>query len=635
MMRMSDDKTQSSRLLRANALFGIDRARRAAGFIYSPTSDPARRQFGAAMTLNYPGATLGRLLDQSAQRYPDNPALTYCDLHWSYRELLEQVNRVAGGLAQLGVRRGDHVLLALPNCPEFVATFLAAQKLGAIVVNAGPLIGADDLRKLYELTQPTAVVGLDLQATMLKRAAHDRKQIHWVWVSLQGYQTMWRRFGYRIKLWRTRDHDARAVRHTDRQIVWPKLLAQAPSRPPTIPITPDDVAVLQPTGGTTGVFKVAKLTHRNLTCNALQTSVWGSLQQGQERVLGVLPMFHVYGLMTCLVAPIFNAALMLPVTRLNMAQLLEIIHKHQPTVTPLVPAIIEMMCDHLQAHPNHAICDVIHRSMVTSGAAPLTPDTAARFEQVVGAPIVQGYGLTEASPVTHANPAHAPRAGSIGLPLPDTLVRLIDLDDPSREAAPGEPGEMLVSGPQIFDGYYHNDAETAKVIDVDAKGRRWLHTGDVVRIDRDGYCHVVDRRKHMIIRGGLKVWPGKVEEVLKSHAMVRDVAVIGRFDAVHTETVTAVIVLKQSKTDTDALVDELCHFCRKRLAPYETPSRFEFVEQLPRTGLGKLQKHAIASDSPNTISRIDRNMDRKELEADDRWQDSAYADDARSIGQQE
>lgn len=539
-------------------------------------------------TLNYPATTIGSVLDQSADRFPHAPAMVFGGRQWTYRELADEVNRLATSLADRGVGPGDHVLMTLPNCPDFVRLFLALQKLGTIVVNAGPLMGRDDLRELIAMTRPRILVGLDLQARALRDAAGEHADMAWVWSSLQAYQPLLKRLGYRMKRWQARDQ----LRAGDVQITLDDLVASGRAEPIVGGPRPDDVAVLQPTGGTTGTLKVAQLTHRSLLCNAAQLSAWASLRPGQERLFAVLPMFHVYGLMISLLLPIYNASATLPMPRFELKPMLALVRDHRPTVVPIVPAIIDLLCRELTANPDEEVLDVLRQTFVLSGAAPLPAITAQRFERLTGNRVVQGYGLTEASPVTHANPLAAPRDGSIGLPMPDTQMRIADLTDPTRDADGNEPGELVVRGPQLMLGYYRNPEETARMLREDDKGDTWLHTGDVAHVDADGYVYLVDRRKHMINHAGLKVWPAKIEQMLVTHDDVADAAVLGRPDVVHGEAVTAVIVAREG-VDTSNLADELRTMCRERLAPYEVPSRFEFVMNLPRSPLGKLLKHRL------------------------------------------
>jgi long-chain acyl-CoA synthetase len=482
-------------------------------------------------------------------------------------------------------------MITLPNCPEYIVAFLAAQKIGGVVVNAGPIRGVDDLKELLCMTMPKVVVALDLQSTQLTQANETRNRHCWLWVSLKAYQGVIERLGYRWKLWQGRSNLA----EQSCQATWPQLMEAAPSRPPTVQSDLDDLAVLQPTSGTTGAMKIAELTHRNLIANATQITAWLNLQAGQERIVVLLPMFHVYGLQTALIGPVFNAALMLPVTRFRVGELLELIGRHRPTVAPLVPAVIDAICDELDHCPDDSVKKVWRDMLVTSGAAPLGEQTARRFAQQTGVTIVEGYGLTEASPVTHINPLDDPRVGSIGLPLADTRMRLADLDNPHQEASDGTPGELWVSGPQIFRGYFDNPQQTQQVLHLEPDGSRWLRTGDLAMRDEDGFVRIVDRRKDVINCGGFKVFPGKVEQVIRQHAGVKDVAVYACEHEVQTEQVAAAVVPSASLTDDviGPMETQLRELCREHLAPYEVPKVFEFMEKLPRSPLGKLLKREL------------------------------------------
>jgi long-chain acyl-CoA synthetase len=555
---------------------------------------------GLPRSLVYPSTTLARALDQTADRFGAATAMTYGEKRWTYAELLAQVNRMAGGLAALGVRRGDRVLLTLPNCPEFVVAFFAIQKLGGVAVNAGPLMGADDFELAISMTTPRVTIGLDLQAPLLLKVCHGSTVQHSVWVSLQLYQPMLKRVGYQFKLWQQHAGNGDGMQHQTLST----LMAQAPARPPTVEPDPSQLAVLQPTGGTTGTLKLVELSHRNLLSNATQMAVWMGSRMGQERHLAVLPMFHVYGLTTCLVSAVCSAAAMILATRFQARETIDLVRRHRPTLFPVVPAIC------------HAISDALERDTDTptklegvrlcvSGAAPLTQDVAERFTRLTGVTVVEGYGLTEAGPVTHVNLPGQPRFGSIGLPVPDTRCRVVDLET-GRDVARGEAGEMLIAGPQVMAGYLANPADTRRVLTTDEHGTLWLHTGDVVRCDEDGYFYVLDRKKDMIIRSGLKVYPARVEAVLRTHDRVADVAVIGRPDPVHTEIVVAFIVRKdlpqkEPAQSVDALTGELRSLCREHLAPYEVPAAFEFTEQIPRSPLGKVLKKTLRMRPPAAV----------------------------------
>lgn len=563
----------------------------AAGQNGAPPEPPWLAQLdreGIPRTLRYPTTTLARLLDQAAERFGDNPALIYNNNRRTYRELLAKVNRMAGGLSRRGVRRGDRVVLALPNCPEYVISFFAIQKLGALVVNAGPLIGADDLRTLITLTTPRALIGLDLQASKIIGAAKDSSADHFVWATLQSYQTLVRRVGYQIKLWQGRE---RSNRSTAEHTTLSSMLDTAPAKPPTVEPKPDAIAVLQPTSGTTGSIKLAQLSHRNLLSNALQVAVVMGAREGQERVLTLLPMFHVYGLMTGLIQPILSSATIILMTRFAAAQTLDVLVREQPTIFPLVPAICDALSNEIDRRERPMLPSRTRACI--SGAAPLPIEVAQRFERLTGARVVEGYGLSETSPVTHVNPLSRPRYGTIGLPLPDTSCRVVDLEQGTTDVAVGQPGELLISGPQVMSGYFGNPMETAGALWTDAQGKTWLRTGDIVRMDEDGFFQIMDRKKDMIIRSGLKVYPAKVEKVLRTNPRVADAAVIGRADPVHTEEVVAIVVLRTPEADREGIQNELRLLCREHLAAYEVPAKFEFTDQIPRSALGKLLKKEL------------------------------------------
>jgi long-chain acyl-CoA synthetase len=560
-------------------------------------------RLGVPRSLNYPSTSLGKLLDQTTDRFASSLALSYSGRNWTWTELRDQCNRLAGGLARLGVRRGDRVLMGLPNCPEYIFAFFAVQKLGAIIINAGPLIGAEDLQQILSMSTPKVIIGLDLQAPMLSRISRDSTVEHWVWVSLALYQPVLKRLGYQFKLWHEREsQNGNTSRHTSME----KLMADAPSRPPTVEPEPDRIAVLQPTSGTTGFVKLVRLSHRNLIDNAVQVSLWLDARVAQERFITALPMFHVYGLTAAMITPVYLAAPMLVTTRFNAPQILELARRFHPTIFPLVPAMCDAISNLLQTRSNEPdpFIGLADLRMCISGAAPLSQETSDRFIKLTGAKLVEGYGLSEAGPVTHVNPPDDVRIGSIGLPMPDTHCRIVDLETGQRDMPIGECGELLVSGPQIMAGYLANPEQTQKALTTDSNGRTWLHTGDIVWVDPDGYFHVQDRMKDMIIRSGMKVYAAKVERVLRTHPQVADVAVIGVADPIHTEEVVAAVVPTGTEPEQQTeLAEALRTFCRERLAPYEVPARVQFVKQLPRSALGKLLKRELKSQLETTLAQ--------------------------------
>ncbi len=550
---------------------------------------PRRRSSGPARssrTLNYPTTVLGSVLGETAERYAETPAVIYGNLRWTYQELDGTARRLAAGLGQLGVDAGDSVVVTLPNCPELLSTFFAIQIRGATVVNAGPLMGPDDLRAILGRTRARLVVALDLQAPRVAPLLEEYPHVRWVWASLKGYQTVWRRLGYRLRLWQGgqvfSDGDGRQMLEE---------LTDSEDATDRSDQHPDSIAVLQPTGGTTGRLKLARLSHRNLLANATQISTCTRLRPAQESIFAVLPMFHVYGLSTGVIAPVLFGGTILPLTRFRCEPMLATLEAHRPTVVPLVPAIAQALCDRMERRPRPDAAAVLRQALVLSGAAPLPRTTDERFRRVTGGRIIQGYGLTEASPVTHTNPVQAPREGSIGQPLPDTHAFLVGLHDRSRVVASGEPGELVVEGPQVGHGYFDDPEETAAVFDTDETGHRRLFTGDIAEVDDEGFFYLLDRKKDMINRDGMKIYPAKIEPVLKAHPKVSDAAVVGVPDPVHTEAAVAAIV--PAERDAGKLGEALRTDCQEHLAPYEVPSRFEIFESLPRSPLGKLLKHKL------------------------------------------
>jgi len=544
------------------------------------------RAAGVPATLIYPSTTLSRLLDQTADRFGDATSLVYKDRRWTYRQLLSDVNRISGGLAQRGIRQRDRVLLALPNSPEFVASFLAIQKLGAVVVNVGPLMGADDLSKTIAITTPLAAIGLDLRIPILAPISHHAASIqHWIWSSLEAYQGPIDRIGYRVKRWYGGNGFSDKAKH----VSLVELMSDAPARPPTLEPDVDEVALLQPTGGTTGGLKLAQLSHRNLLANAMQVMACMASRPGQDRILALLPMFHAYGLTTCLTAGILGASEIILLTRFDAAGTLAAIREHSPTIFPLVPAICDALCNELE---NRGVMDTPLKGvrLCLSGAAPLSKATADRFRRITGARVLEGYGLTEASPVTHANMPGRNRVGTIGVPLPDTFAKIAKPDDPTHELPPGEPGELLISGPQVMLGYFGDPEQNRGVLSTDESGRTWLHTGDIATMDKDGYFRIVDRKKDMINWSGMKVYPSRVENLIMEHQAVKEAAVFGRAHPVRGEQVVAAIVSKTPPQNPAALIAELKALCRGHLAPYEVPEVFELLDSLPRSPLGKVLK---------------------------------------------
>ncbi|MGQ0798374.1 MAG: long-chain-fatty-acid--CoA ligase, partial [Methanobacteriota archaeon] len=479
---------------------------------------------GVPKTIDYPDIAVHELLRRAARAYPERVALSFYGATTTYRDLDAQADRFAAGLTKVGVKPLDRVSLVLPNTPHFFVAFFGVLRAGGIVVQTNPLYTPRELEQLWNDAGVETVVTLDMfwhNVSKARPATHVKRVVV---CDAADYLRAPLRQLYPIK----RKRDLRKAGH------WPLAIPEepwvhrfvdvlettaAPGRePPVMPAS--DVAVLQYTGGTTGTPKGAMLTHRNLVANAHQTASWLGTQGsgGQERFLAAIPLFHVYGLTTVMLVPLVLGAMVIlyPNPR-EIPQILKLINRTRPTLFPGVPT----MYIAILRNPKVGKYDLRSIKACVSGAAPLPNEVRHEFEKVTGGRIVEGYGLTEASPVTHANPLVGVVKEGIGIPFPDTDARVVHADDPSRELPQGDVGELAVRGPQVMKGYWNRPEESEQVL-----RDGWLLTGDIARMDGDGYFFIVDRKKDMIIRGGLNVYPREVEEVLHEHAAVREAAVV-------------------------------------------------------------------------------------------------------------
>ena len=540
---------------------------------------------GVPATLSYPKVPVYHFLEENARQFPHHAAVLVAAKNFSsvltYRQIEHLANRFANGLIWLGIKPGDRVAVQLPNLPQFIVGFYGALKAGAVIVPTNPLYKAHDLSTVMKdsgakaiLTLPRfmpalseVVAGTGLESIIVTEP-YDFFPFPWK-------QLAWWRFRKELR-------PAGGLR-------LPVLLRSASPRPPGVKVTPDDLAVLQYTGGTTGVPKGAMLTHRNLVANFTQMRSWlTDLKEGEERFLSVAPFFHVYGLTVGLNVAISIASTVICVmmglfdTRLVAQQ----IARHRPTIFPGVPAMY-LAINQLKEVQQYNLNSI---RVCVSGSAPLPLEVQTQFERLTGAKVVEGYGLSEASPGTHVNPIYGQRkVGSIGLPLPDTEARIVDAETGERELPVGEAGELVIRGPQVMKGYWNAPEETAATL----RGG-WLHTGDIARMDEDGYFFIVDRKKDLVIVGGLKVYPREIEEMLHGHPKVKEAAVAGVSHRVRGELLVAQVVLKDGVADDPrAIRRELVEFLKERLAPYKVPRRIEIASALPKTAVGKVLRREI------------------------------------------
>jgi long-chain acyl-CoA synthetase len=530
-----------------------------------------------------PTASLAGLLDDAARDFPHAPALHFEGRTTSYAQLAEQARRAAGALAGVGVGKGTRVGLILPNCPQAVAALFGALRLGATVVQNNPLYTEHELGHQLADAGVEVVVCLDLVYERVKALRGQTAVREVVVTSVLDELPAVRRA---LAPYTKRGKAASASIDKDEPVRrWRELLGSARQGPrEPAEVDPDrDLALLQYTGGTTGVSKGVMLTHHNLRANVEQVRAWfPDADPGREVMMAVLPFFHVYGLTVCLLLGVRLGAALVLQPRFDLDGVLSAIDRFRPTLFPGVPTMYVAVNNAVE-NGGHDLSSI---KACLSGAAPLPMEVAERFERFSGGRLVEGYGLSESSPVAIANPIYGKRkAGTIGMPLPDTLARIADPADPDRTLPTGEPGELAISGPQVMGGYWNRPEESAAVL-----RDGWLLTGDMAVMDEEGYFAIVDRKKDMIIAGGYNVYPREVEEVLYEHPKVLEVAVAGVPDAYRGEVVKAFVVLRQGE---QATVDEIREFAKARLAAYKVPRAVEFRDDLPKTLIGKVLRRAL------------------------------------------
>ncbi len=543
---------------------------------------------GIPHDIEVPNRLLHELVEDSVNRWSDRAALIYYGSRWSYRRFWEESGRFAAALATEGLRPGDRIALYLPNCPVYPIAYFGALRLGLIVTQVSPLYLGQDLARLLRDAEPKAIVVLEIHYPNLEKIAPEWPlPVTYVARLRDLYPPLTRLFVNRVL--RRRGLSTAFPTSTNVRR-WKEAVRAKGSFPEFKGDAAGTVAVLQYTGGTTGVPKAAMLTHRNLVSNALQCGAWFvGKEPGKEVVLATVPFFHVYGMTVALNYPLLEGATIVLQTRPDVPELLRLIQKYRPTDFPGVPALYQA----INQNPNVGKYDIRSIKVCLSGSAPLPLEVAKKFESLTGGRLLEGYGLTEASPVTHANPVVGERrAGSVGLPLPSTEQKIVDSETGTKPVPTGEVGELAVRGPQVMKGYYHQPQESAATL----RGG-WLYTGDLARLDADGYAYIVDRKKDMINVGGLKVYPRDVEEVLFQHPGVADAAVVGLPDSALGESVHAIVVRKPGAS---VEPPELIGFVRDRIAHYKAPRTVEFRDQLPRSGVQKvlrreLRQQAIAA----------------------------------------
>ncbi|MEW8979398.1 MAG: long-chain fatty acid--CoA ligase [Symbiobacterium sp.] len=536
--------------------------------------------------LDFPAVPVYQMLFDQSQAHPERTALIFMGKRISYRELVELVDRFGAALQRrYGIRKGDRVGIILPNSPQNVIATFACQRIGAIPVQFNPLYVAREIAYQVRDSGSRLMITLDLFWQKVREAGGAEA---YIWTGVQDFLNFPLNFLYRMKAKPPRIPASDAAHFMD-------LLQESPDAIQVAPVEPkEDLAVLLYTGGTTGVSKGVMLTHSNITANITQIREWIGMDDSRHHtVLAVLPMFHSYGFTAAVNTGLATGSTVVLVPRFEAGDLLKTIAKYRPTIFPGVPTMYVGLLN----HPDVGKYDLSSIELCVTGAASMPVELLQKFEQVTGATIMEGYGLTETSPVTHANPRTGKRIpGSVGLPYPGTDVRIVDLET-GEDLPPGGEGEVVIRGPQVMKGYWNKPEETAATL-----RDGWLYTGDIGRMDEDGYLYIVDRKKDMIIAGGFNIYPREIDEVLYQHPAVLEACAVGVPDAYRGETVKAFVVLKPGMHATE---QEILDFCRERLAAYKRPRSVEFLPELPKSTVGKvLRRELVEREKQKSTSAV-------------------------------
>ena len=542
-------------------------------------------------SIDYPAVPLADLLKTTSEKHPDKTAIVYFDKPMTYRELDEAVDRFATALNALGVKKGDKVALYLANMPQFVIAYYGAIRIGAIETAISPLYREREVAHQLSDSEAETIVILDALYPVLEKVLDKTKVKRVIVTSLKEYMPSAKAFLGTV----FKKIPSHKVERRENVHFFQELLAKYPPNPPKVDIDPkEDLVALQYTGGTTGTSKGAMLTHFNLVSNAVCCAEWLQGTKGAETFLTVLPLFHIYGMTTGMNAPIYLAGEMVMLPKFDLEDSLKAIQKNRVTCFCGAPTMYSM----LLAHPSFGKHDLSSVRFCISGSAPLPPEVQRKWMDATGGVLVEGYGLTESSPVTHCNPLDKSlktvKVGSIGLPWPDTDAKIVDIETGNTELGVGETGELAVKGPQVMKGYWKIPDESAAVLKDE-----WLFTGDIGKVDEDGYFYITDRKKDLIKYKGYSVYPREIEDVLYEHPAVKLCAVIGKLDKVSGEIPKAFVVLKDETTATE---EEIKKFVNDKVAPYKAIRELEFRKELPMTLVGKVLRRVLQEEEKRKAS---------------------------------
>ena len=540
---------------------------------------------GVPLHLDYGDTTVLDLWEHSVQRYPDRPAMDFLGRVSTYAETAEEVSRVAGGLHALGVRPGDNVALVMPNCPQGIIAFFAVLRLGAAVVEHNPLYTAAELRHPFVDHGARVAIVWDAMVPVIEELRAGSALEHVVAVDLTTRLPWTKRLALHLPIAKARAARDQLTSPAPGAMRWAELASAAPLDESHPRSDQDDVALLLYTSGTTGVPKGVPLLHRNLVANVMQGRAWvPGLEEGRETFLVALPLFHAYGVTVSVLLGVALAAKLVLLPKPEIGLIMDAMAREVPSFVPAVPPLYPRIVDEAE----HRLVSIAGIRYALSGAMPLPAALVERWEAATGGLLVEGYGLTETSPVIVGNPMTSERRpGAIGVPFPDVEIRIADPEDLDRDLPQGERGELLVRGPQVFSGYRGLPDETAA-----AFHDGWFRTGDVVTMSPDGFLTIVDRIKEIIITGGFNVYPSEVEAVLRTHAGVVDVAVVGFPHVDGGEEVVAAVVLVEG---VPVGADELRTHTRQALTPYKVPRRVVFLDELPTNAMGKVLRREVVA----------------------------------------
>jgi len=535
--------------------------------------------YNVPTTIRYPRFPVQNMIHIAAAQFPGKACTNFYGSELSYRQIRSQVLRMANALTALGLEKGDRVGMALPNCPQYVIAYYAILSAGGIVVNMNPLYTHDELKFMMENSGLETLFTFDMVLATMQPLAGELGLKRVIVTKVTDYIN-----GFGVS-------DAKSMNLGEGWYHFSELLEKyTDERLPRIHMTPEDPALIQFTGGTTGLPKGALLTHSNIIAATFQCAQWGNssiIYSSFEKraVISIIPYFHIYGNIVCMNWSMLSMATQILVPRFDLEEFMGILGStHEITFFPAVPTMITAIAN----HPKTEELKIGERiRLINSGGAPMPTELIQKIKDM-GVYFGEGWGMSETCSMGIANPILANKIGSIGVPLMDNDVRLVDVENGVEDVKPGEPGEILLKGPSVMKEYWNNPEETANQL-----SDGWLHTGDVGQMDEDGYIYIVDRKKDMIIAGGFNIYPREVDEVLYQHPKVAEGVTVGVPDAYRGETVKVFVVLKPGETATDK---EIIDFCKAKLAPYKVPKLVEFRESIPKSAVGKILRKILRDE---------------------------------------